>query len=149
MANYPEERLKVTYRITNKKVQGEELPHELFLIIRKEPKIRNALASNMSTNTKLRKAQISKLIQSRGSFGSWLGNLGKKVLKNNAIPFAIDKKFSCINWWCCRKSKTWNKKHEGGIIHALSAPLTASLVQPVITSVVKGITGRGVIDVTL
>ena len=90
MANYPEERLKVTYRITNKKVQGEELPHELFLIIRKEPKIRNALASNMSTNTKLGKAQISKLIQSRGSFGSWLGNLGKKVLKNNAIPFAID-----------------------------------------------------------
>ena len=56
MANYPEERLKVTYRITNKKVQGEELPHELVLITREETKIRNALANNMSTNIKLGKA---------------------------------------------------------------------------------------------
>ena len=32
----------------------------------------------MSTDTKLSKAQISKIIQSDGSFSSWLGNLGKK-----------------------------------------------------------------------
>ena len=31
----------------------------------------------MSTDIKLRKAQISKIIQSAGSFGSCLGNLGK------------------------------------------------------------------------
>ena len=33
---------------------------------------------NMSTDVKLSKAQISQIIQSGGSFGSWLTNLGKK-----------------------------------------------------------------------
>ena len=42
----------------------------------------------MSTDIKLRKAQISKIIQEGGSFGSWLGNLGEKVLTNIAIPLA-------------------------------------------------------------
>ena len=35
-------------------------------------------------------------------------------------------------------------KHEGGFPGALLAPLAASLVQPAISSVVKGISGRGV-----
>ena len=42
----------------------------------------------MSTDIKLSKAQISKIIQSGGSFGSWLANLGKKALANVAIPLA-------------------------------------------------------------
>ena len=54
----------------------EELPHQLFLTIRQTTKIRNAFANNMSTDIKLSKTQISKIIQSGGSFGSWLGNLG-------------------------------------------------------------------------
>ena len=36
------------------------------------------------------------------------------------------------------------KKQEGRFLGALLAPLAASLVQPVIYSVVKGISGRGV-----
>ena len=44
----------------------------------------------MSTDTKLRKAQMSKIIQSSGSFGYWLGNLWKKALTNIAISFARD-----------------------------------------------------------
>ena len=36
------------------------------------------------------------------------------------------------------------KKQEGGFVGALLVPLAASLVQPVISSVVKGISGRGV-----
>ena len=44
----------------------------------------------MSTNIKLSKAQISKIIQSGRSFGSWLTNLGKKVLTNAAILFDRD-----------------------------------------------------------
>ena len=35
----------------------------------------------MSTDIKLIKSQISKVIQSGGSFGSWIANLGKKALK--------------------------------------------------------------------
>ena len=53
-------------------------------------KIRNAFANNMSTDIKLSKTQISKIIQLSGSFGSWLGNLGKKALANIAIPLAGD-----------------------------------------------------------
>ena len=40
----------------------------------------------MSTDIKLSQTQISKMIQSGGSFGSWLGNLVKKVLTNIDIP---------------------------------------------------------------
>ena len=36
------------------------------------------------------------------------------------------------------------KKQEGGFLGALLAPLAALLVQPVIPSVLKGISGRGV-----
>ena len=44
----------------------------------------------MSTDIKLSKNQISKILQSDGSFGSWLGNLGKKAPANIAIPLARD-----------------------------------------------------------
>ena len=44
----------------------------------------------MFTDIKLSKAQISKIIQSDGSFGSWLCNLGKKALTNVAISFTRD-----------------------------------------------------------
>ena len=36
------------------------------------------------------------------------------------------------------------KKQSDGFLRALLAPLVASLIQPVISSVVKGISGRGV-----
>ena len=66
------------------------MPHELFLTTRQTTKIRNAFANNMSTHIKLSKAQRSKIIQSGGSFGFWLGNLGKKALINIAISLARD-----------------------------------------------------------
>ena len=67
-------------RLNKKNGDDEELPHELFLTTRQTTKIRNAFVNNMSTDINLSKAQISKIIQSSGSFGSWLGNLGKKAL---------------------------------------------------------------------
>ena len=77
-------------RINKKNFEDEELPHELFLTIRQTSKVRNAFANNMSTDIKLSNAQIFKIIQSGGSFGSWLGNLGKRALTNIAIPLARD-----------------------------------------------------------
>ena len=50
--------------------------------------IRNTFANNISTDIKLSNAQISKIIQSGGSCGSWLANLGKKSLSNVVIPLA-------------------------------------------------------------
>ena len=52
--------------------------------------MRNAFANNIATDIKLSKVQIFKIIQSGGSFGSWLGNLGKNALTNIAIPLARD-----------------------------------------------------------
>ena len=50
----------------------------------------------------------------------------------------------CINWRSYWNSKTWNKKHKGGLLGALFAPFAASIVQSMISSVVKGISRRGV-----
>ena len=66
------------------------MPHELCLTTRQTTKIRNAFAKNMSTDIKLSKAQISKMIQSGGSFGSWLANLLKKAATNVAISLDRD-----------------------------------------------------------
>ena len=66
------------------------MPHELFLIKRQTTEFRNAFANNISTDIKLNKTQTFKMIQSGGSFGSWLGNLEKTSLANIAIPLARD-----------------------------------------------------------
>ena len=46
------------------------LPHELLLTTRQKTSIRNAFNNSMSTDLKLSKAQISKIIQSGGFSGS-------------------------------------------------------------------------------
>ena len=44
----------------------------------------------MSTDIQLIKAKISTITWSGRSFGSWLGNLGKKALANIAMPLTRD-----------------------------------------------------------
>ena len=50
-----------TLRISSKMFNGNNLPHELLLTIRQKTKVRNAF-NNMSTDLKLSKAQIFKII---------------------------------------------------------------------------------------
>ena len=52
--------------------------------------MRNTFANNASTDIELSKTQESKIIQSGISFGSWLGNLGKKIIANLSILSARD-----------------------------------------------------------
>ena len=72
--------------------EARELPHELFLTTRQKTKVRNAFPKNVSTDIKLSKAQISKIIQS--------GNLGKKNSNKCCCSFSkrqftwISKQFS-------------------------------------------------------
>ena len=77
-------------RLFKKDLEDEEFPNESFLTTRQMTKIRNAFAKNMSTDIKLSKSQISKIIESGGSFGSWIGNLGKKAPTNITISLARD-----------------------------------------------------------
>ena len=86
-----------TLRITKKNFQGEELNYELFLKTRQETRIKQAFANNMSIDMKLSKFQISKIIQSGGTFGSWLVNLGKRTLANVAISFTRDILFELVS----------------------------------------------------
>ena len=99
MTNYQEARVRLTNTQLNKlrsaaknktgtisslnkkNFEDEELTRELSLTKKQPTKIRNVFANNMSTDIKLNKVPISKIIQSGGSFGSWIGNLGKKVLE--------------------------------------------------------------------
>ena len=53
-----------TLRISLKMFNGNNLPHELLLTTRQKSKVINAFNNNMSTNLKLSKAQINKIIQS-------------------------------------------------------------------------------------
>ena len=55
-----------TLRISLKIFNGNNLPHELLLTTIQKTKIRNAFNNNMSTDLKLSKAQINKIIQSGG-----------------------------------------------------------------------------------
>ena len=54
-------------RINKKNFEDKGLPHELFLTTREITKMRNAFANNMSTDTELCKAHLSKIFQSSGS----------------------------------------------------------------------------------
>ena len=54
---------------------GNNLPHELLLTTRQKTKVRNAFNNNMSTDIKLSKAQINKIIQLEGFLSKLLGPL--------------------------------------------------------------------------
>ena len=61
-----------TLRMSLKMFDGNDLPHELLLTTRHKTKLRNAFNNNISTDLKLFRDQISKIIQSRGFLGSLL-----------------------------------------------------------------------------
>ena len=68
-------------------LNGNDLPHELLLTTRQKRKLRNAFNNNLSTDLKLSKVQISKIIQSGGFLGSLLSKLEGSLMKV-AIPLA-------------------------------------------------------------
>ena len=86
-----------TLRISLKMFNGNDLPHELLLTTRQKTKIRNAFNNNRSTDLKLFKAQINKIIQSGGFLSKLLGPLLKaglplikNVIKTLVNSFRID-----------------------------------------------------------
>ena len=89
-----------TLRISLKMFNGKNLPHELLLTIRQKTNIRNAFNNNRSTDLKLSKAQINKIIQSGGFLGKLLGpflktelpltkNVNKPLAKSVLLPLEL------------------------------------------------------------
>ena len=66
-------------------LDGNDLPHELLLITRQKTKLRNTFSNNTSTDLKLSKAQIPKIIQSGRFLGTLLSKLAGPLMKV-AIP---------------------------------------------------------------
>ena len=58
------DKTRTTLRMSLKMFDGDDLPHEMLLTIRQKAKLRNSFNSNMSTDLKLSRAQISKINQS-------------------------------------------------------------------------------------
>ena len=81
------DKTRTTLRISLNMFNGNDLPHELLLTTKQKTKLRNAFNNNISTNLKLSKAQISKIIQSEGCLGSLLSKLAGLLMKV-AIPLA-------------------------------------------------------------
>ena len=80
-----------TLRMIFKMFNGNDLAYELLLTTRRKTKLRNSFNNNMSTDLKLSKAQISKIIQSGGFLGTLLGPLLKTrfpLIKNVIKPLA-------------------------------------------------------------
>ena len=77
----------VSLRLGIKNFNKDELLHELLLTTRQNSKFRNAINNNLSTDTKLSKAQIKKLIQSGGFLGKLLSKLAGPLMKV-AMPLA-------------------------------------------------------------
>ena len=74
-----------TLRMSLKMLDANDLPHELLLTTRQKAKLRNAFDNNMSTDLKLSRAQISKILKSGGFLGSLLSKLAGPLMKV-AIP---------------------------------------------------------------
>ena len=70
-----------------KMFDGNDMPHELLLTTREKAKLRNAFNNIMSTDIKVSKAHISKIIQSGGFLGSLLSKLADSLMKV-AAPLA-------------------------------------------------------------
>ena len=79
---------------------GNALPHELLLTTREKTKLKNAFNNNTSTDLKLSKAQISKIIQSGGFLGSLLSKLAGPLIKV-AVPLAKKYFGSIKNYSSC------------------------------------------------
>ena len=70
-----------------KMFEGNNWPHELLITIRQKEKLGNAFENNMSTDTKLSKTQIAKVIPSGRFLGSLLSKISGPLMKA-VVPIA-------------------------------------------------------------
>ena len=106
-----------TLRISLKMFNGNDLSHELLLTTRQKTKLRNTFNNNMSTDLKLSKSQISKIIRSGGFLGSllskWTGPLIKVAIllaKNVLAPLGITAAASAIDAEIKKKNMVLEKQ---------------------------------------
>ena len=99
-----------TLRMSLKMFAENDLLHELLLTTRQKTKLINAVNINMSTGLNVSKAQISKIIQSRGFLGSLLSKLADPLMKEGTplaksilAPLGITAAAPAIDAWIQKK----------------------------------------------
>ena len=104
-----------TVRINIEMFNRKNLPHELLSTTRQTSKLRKAIENNISTDIKLSKAQISKIIQSGGFLSSLLSKLAGLLMKvtvplekNILAPLGITVPASAI------AAESQKKTHDSG-----------------------------------
>ena len=83
--------LRISSNMIGNSNDNTNFPHELLLTNREVANIREAFAKNTSTDIKLSKTQLSKMIQSGGFFGRLLSPLlktGLPLMKSVIKPLA-------------------------------------------------------------
>ena len=83
--------LRISSNMVGNSNDNTNLPHELLLTNRQVTNIRKAFTKNTTTNIKLSKTQLSKMIQSGGFLGRLLGPLlktGLTLIKSVIKPLA-------------------------------------------------------------
>ena len=83
--------LRISSNMVGNSNDNTNFPHELLLTNRQVANIRKAFAKNTSTDTKLSKTQLSKMMQSGGFLGKLLGPLlktGLPLMKSVIKPLA-------------------------------------------------------------
>ena len=84
-------------------------PHELLLTTSRTTKLRNAIENTMSTDIKLSRARVSKIIQSGGFLGCLLSKLDGPLIKV-AVPLAKKYCNSIRINSCCFRDRWSNSK---------------------------------------
>ena len=83
------DKTRTTLRMSLNFFDGNDLPHESISTARQKTKLRNAFNNNMSTDLKLCKAQILKIIQYWGFLASLLNKLASSLtLMKVTVPLA-------------------------------------------------------------
>ena len=80
--------LRISSNMVSDSNDNTNFPHELLLTNRQVENIRKAFANHSSTDTKLSKTQLSKMIQSGGFLGNLLGKLAGPLMK---VAMPLDK----------------------------------------------------------
>ena len=111
------DKTETTLRMRLKIFNGNNLPPEWPLTIRQKTKLKNAFNNNISTDLKISRAQISKIIQSEGFLASLLSKLAGLLMKiavpltkNVLAPLEITTAASAIDAGIQKKKK----KHGSG-----------------------------------
>ena len=96
--------LRISSNMISNSNDDTNFPHEILLTNRQVANIRKAFAKNTSTDIKLSKTQLSKMIQSGGFLGNLLGKLAGPLMKvamslarNVLAPLGLSAAMSAIN----------------------------------------------------